>query len=54
MSSRVCCIVEGGHGFCPFGNVVENDYNILVPIVGWGIKIHEINAPLIEVANGDN
>jgi hypothetical protein len=39
-------VIECGHGFCPFFEVFECDYDILVPITGWGVESHEINAPL--------
>jgi hypothetical protein len=46
--SYVGCIIECGHGFFPFCEVVDNDYYILVPITGWGVASHEINAPFAE------
>jgi hypothetical protein len=44
-------IVECGHCFSPFGEVVNDDYNVLVSIVGWRVACHEINAPFTEGAN---
>jgi hypothetical protein len=51
---HVLCFVEGGHGFYPFGKVVDNNYNMFVPIVGWGVASHEINAPLTERVDIDD
>jgi hypothetical protein len=31
---NVCHIVEFWHGFHPFGEVANNEYDIFVPIVG--------------------
>jgi hypothetical protein len=38
-------IVECWHGFCPFGEVDNSNYDIFFPIVGWGVASHEINTP---------
>jgi hypothetical protein len=38
-------IIECWHGFHPFSEVVNNDYDIFVPIARWGIASHEINTP---------
>jgi len=53
-SSCVYCIVEVRHGFYPFGKVVVNEYDILVPIVGWGVASHEVDAPFTEGDDGDD
>jgi hypothetical protein len=46
-------IVERGHCFIPFGEVVNDDYNVLVSIVGWRVACHEIDAPFTEGASRD-
>jgi hypothetical protein len=38
-------IVEGGHSFYPFGEVINYDNNLFVTIDGGGIKSHEVDAP---------
>jgi hypothetical protein len=30
-------VVEGGHSFCPFGEVIDCDNNVFVTIAGGGI-----------------
>jgi hypothetical protein len=47
-------IVERGHSFGPFGEVVNENYNVLVSIVGWRVTSHEFNAPFAERANCDD
>jgi hypothetical protein len=39
MSSRVCCIVESGHGFIPFGKVVEMTTIYLCPLLDGGLQV---------------
>jgi hypothetical protein len=41
-------IVEGGHGFRPFGEVIDGDNNVFVTIAGGGITSHKVNAPFAE------
>jgi hypothetical protein len=36
----VICVIEHWHSFSPFGEVVDCDYNLLTPIVGWGVASH--------------
>ena len=43
-------IVEGGHGFCPFGEVIDSDNNVFVTIAGGGITSHKVNAPFTKGA----
>jgi hypothetical protein len=38
-------IVESGHSFGPFGEVINSDNNVFVTIVGGGITSHEVDAP---------
>jgi hypothetical protein len=38
-------VVEGGHSFSPFDEVIDSDNNVFVTIVGGGITSHKVNAP---------
>ena len=38
-------VVEGGHSFSPFGEVIDSHNNVFVTIVGGGITSHKVNAP---------
>ena len=54
MKEKLCChvndVVEGGHGFSPFCEVINCDNNVFVSIVGWGITSHEVDAPFTKGA----
>ena len=41
-------IVEGGHSFSPFGEVIDGDNNVFVTIAGGGITSHKVDAPFTE------
>jgi hypothetical protein len=43
-------VVEGGHGFSPFGEVINGDNNVFVTIAGGGITSHKVNAPFTKGA----
>jgi hypothetical protein len=43
-------VVEGGHGFSPFCEVIDCDNNVFVSIAGWGVTIHEVDAPFTKGA----
>jgi hypothetical protein len=49
----VSCVVEGGHSFCPFGEVINCDNNVFVTIAGGGITSHEVDAPFTKRAGND-
>ena len=38
-------VVESGHSFGPFGEVINGDNNVFVTIARGGITSHEVNAP---------
>jgi hypothetical protein len=38
-------VVESGHSFCPFGEVINGDNDVFVTIAGGGITSHEVDAP---------
>ena len=44
MLCSVSGVVEGGHSFSPFCEVIYCDNNVFVSIVGWGITSHEVDA----------
>jgi hypothetical protein len=46
----VSSVVEGGHSFHPFCEVIDCDNNVFVSIVGWGITSHEVDAPFTKGA----
>jgi hypothetical protein len=50
----VCHVVECWHSFNPFGEVVNDDYYVFMPIVGWGVASHEINTPFAKGACRDD
>jgi hypothetical protein len=53
-SCSIGCVVKRGHSFIPFGEVFDYDYDVFVPITGWGLACHEINIPFEKGAYGDN
>ena len=54
VEEKMCCsvsdIVEGGHSFRPFGEVIDSDNNVFVTIAGGGITSHKVNAPFTKGA----
>jgi hypothetical protein len=54
VEEKACCgvsgIVEGGHSFGPFGEVIDSDKNVFVTIAGGGITSHKVNAPFTKGA----
>jgi hypothetical protein len=38
-------VVESGHSFGPFGEVIDGDNTVFVTIAGGGITIHKVDAP---------
>jgi hypothetical protein len=50
MRCSVSCVVEGGHSFIPFGEVIDSDNNVFVTIVGGGITSHKVDAPFTKGA----
>jgi hypothetical protein len=51
---NVSNVVEGGHGFSPFGEVIDCDNNVFVAIAIWGVTSHEVNAPFTKGACSNN
>jgi hypothetical protein len=54
MRCSVSGVVEGGHSFCPFGEVIDDDNNVFVTIAGGGITSHEFDAPFIKRVGNDD
>jgi hypothetical protein len=54
MRCGVSGIVKGGHGFHPFGEVIDSDNNIFVTIAGGGITGHKVNAPFAKGASSND
>ena len=48
MRCSVSGVVESGHSFGPFGEVINGDNDVFVAIAGWGITSHEVDAPFIK------
>jgi hypothetical protein len=53
MNCTVSGVVEGGHSFNPFCEVIDCNKNVLVFITGWGITSHEVDAPFTKGANSN-
>jgi hypothetical protein len=54
MHCSVGGVVEDGHSFSPFGEVIDSDNNVFVAIVGGGITSHKVNAPFTKGACSDD
>jgi hypothetical protein len=54
IKEKTCCsvsiVVEVGHGFSPFCEVIDCDNNVFVSSAGWGITNHEVDAPFTKGA----
>jgi hypothetical protein len=50
MRCSVSGVVESGHSFGPFGEVIDSDNNVFVTIAGGGITSHKVNAPFTKGA----
>jgi hypothetical protein len=47
-------VVESGHSFGPFGEVINGDHNVFVTIAGGGITSHKVDAPFTKGARGND
>ena len=58
VEEKMCCsvsgVVESGHGFSPFGEVIDSDNNVFVTIVGGGITSHKVDAPFTKRASSND
>jgi hypothetical protein len=58
VKEKTCCsvsdVVEGGHSFFPFGEVINGDNNVFVTIAGGGITSHEVDALFIKRVSSDD
>jgi hypothetical protein len=54
MHCSVSGVVEGGHSFGPFGELIDSDNNVFVTIAGGGITSHKVNAPFTKGAYSDD
>jgi hypothetical protein len=50
----VNCIVESGHSFCPFGELINGDNDVFVTIAGGGITSHKFDAPFTKRASSND
>jgi hypothetical protein len=54
MRCSVSDVVESGHSFGPFGEVIDSDNNVFVTIAGRGITSHKVNSPFTKGACSDD
>jgi hypothetical protein len=58
VKEKMCCsisgVVESGHSFGPFGEVINGDKNVFVTIAGGGITSHKFDAPFTEGARSND
>jgi hypothetical protein len=58
VKEETCCsvsgVVESGHSFGPFGEVINDENDVFVTIVGWGITSHEVDAPFTKRVGGND
>jgi hypothetical protein len=58
VEEKMCCcvngIVEGRHGFDPFGKVINCQDDIFVSITRWRVGSHEVDAPFVEGVGSDD
>ena len=58
VKEKTCCsvsgVVEGGHSFGPFSEVIDGDNNVFVTITGRGITSHKVNAPFTKRVGSDD
>jgi hypothetical protein len=58
VKEKACCsvsgVVESGHSFGPFGEVIDDDNNVFVTIVGGGITSYKVNAPFTKRAGSND
>jgi hypothetical protein len=47
-------VVESGHSFGPFGEVINGDNNVFVTIAGGGITSHKVDAPFTKRAGSND
>jgi hypothetical protein len=54
IKEKTCCsvsgVVESGHSFSPFGEVINDDNNVFVTIARGGITSHKVDAPFTKRA----
>lgn len=47
-------VIEYWNGFCPLGEIVDCNYDILVIVGGGWFALNEIDAPFAKGANGND
>lgn len=47
-------VIECGHSFSPFCEVVDRNDNVFVVVIGGGATFHKVNAPLTKWANSND
>jgi hypothetical protein len=47
-------VVESGHRFCPFGEVINDDNDVFLTIAGGGITSHKVDAPFAKRAGSND
>jgi hypothetical protein len=55
VKEKTCCsvsgVVESGHSFDPFGEVIDGDKNVFVTISRGGITSHKVDSPFAKRAS---
>ena len=54
MRCSVSGVVESGHSFCPFGEVINGDNDVFVTIARGGITSHKVDAPFTKRARSND
>jgi hypothetical protein len=58
VKEKMCCgvsgIVEGGHSFRSFCEVIDCENNVFVAITGGGLTSHEVDAPFTKGAGSND
>jgi hypothetical protein len=54
MRCNVSGVVESGHSFGPFGEVINGDNNVFLTIDGGGITSHKVDAPFTKRAGSND
>jgi hypothetical protein len=58
VKEETCCsvsgVVESGHSFEPFGEVINGDNDVFLTIAGGGITIHKVDAPFTKRAGSND
>jgi hypothetical protein len=58
VEEKMCCsvsgVVEGGHGFSPFGEIIDCHDDVFVSIARWWGASHEVYSPFAKGASSND